>query len=160
MPDKTFLWLAINNSIHDPISCVILLVSTYNLDFSILAVCCIECEIVEYVKNYSGFEHHIDCEFYILKSYGFVTNKASPGRPIFQGRRYGCISVFFPLGPEGENVWHEQCWYVEFIVVVYLDCSIEPTDGWPDRCLAFPDNQRNPIDEHNDIRSLGDLLGD
>ena len=163
MPDQTLPDLSGHHPLHNLVSRLILLIAGDELDLSTLAVGGEGGEAPGKVEHDLGTQHRGHRQLDLAQPRHHII-VGSPRGPHPEGHPDRPVPVLLALRGEGEHVRNEEPGHIDLIVIVNLGSSVHPAHRRSHGRLGLTQNQREPVDESNDVEALcracskGDLI--
>ena len=167
MPDQALLRVAGDHAFDHFVRALALLVAGDDLDPLLALVGGVGGEVRQQVEHHVRSQHRVDgvADLFDRRQGGFILQ--SPRPPELDRHADRSVAELLALGGDRERVGHEEFGDVAFVVVVDLQCPVEPTLAGAGRGLRFDQDDRDAVDEHHQIGPLDDgsglegvLLGD
>ena len=163
VPDQTLPDLSGHHPLHNLVSRLILLIAGDELDLSTLAVGGEGGEAPGKVEHDLGTQHRGHRQLDLAQPRHHII-VGSPRGPHPEGHPDRPVPVLLALRGEGEHVRNEEPGHIDLIVIVNLGSSVHPAHRRSHGRLGLTQNQREPVDESNDVEALcracskGDLI--
>ena len=159
MPDQTLLRVAGDYAFDHLVRTFVLLVAGDDLDSLLALVGGVGGEVRQQVEHDVRSQHRIDgvADLFDRRQGGFIFQ--SPRTPELDRHADRAVAELLALGGDRERVGNEEFGDVAFVVVVHLQCAVEPTLARADGGLRFDQDDRDAVDEHHQIGPLRDGAG-
>ena len=165
MPEQALPRLTGDHARDDLVDAIHLLVAGNDLDTLLALLRGEGREAGQHVQHHRGPQHRGGGLLHLAER--LLAVAVPPGPPHIDRHPDRAVAEFLAFRRHRQDVGHEQLGHIALVVVMHLECGVQPALARAHRRLSFYEHQRHAVDQQHQIGALfglaradGELLGD